>query len=69
MYYLSVWGYSLLCTTVIAVSALGGLLALPCVEGVNYKRTLIYMVGLAVGTLAGSSLLFLIPEVALNCYG
>jgi len=43
--------------------ALLGVIVLPCIRGDLYKKVLIYMVGLAVGTLAGSSLLFLIPEV------
>jgi hypothetical protein len=59
----SAWGYGILCSSIIVLAALGGFLALPFIHGVNYKRTLIFMVGLAVGTLAGSSLLFLIPEV------
>ncbi|XP_060583222.1 metal cation symporter ZIP14-like [Ruditapes philippinarum] len=56
------WGFGILCTTIISLCSLGGLIALPFVHGINYKKILIYMVGLAVGTLAGSSLLFLIPE-------
>lgn len=59
---LKAWGFGVLCTTVISLCSLGGLIALPFVHGVNYKKTLIFMVGLAVGTLVGSSLLFLIPE-------
>ncbi|XP_053383640.1 metal cation symporter ZIP8-like isoform X2 [Mercenaria mercenaria] len=56
------WGFGILCTTIIVLAALGGLLALPFAHGANYQRLLIYMVGLAVGTLAGSSILFLMPE-------
>ena len=36
---------------------------LPFIHHSLYKKILIYMIALAVGTLAGSSLLFLIPEV------
>ncbi|KAL4224687.1 hypothetical protein ACF0H5_015383 [Mactra antiquata] len=57
-----VWGYGILCTTVISVCSLGGLIALPFVHKTVYNQILTYMVGLAVGTLVGSSLLFLIPE-------
>ncbi|XP_060594429.1 metal cation symporter ZIP8-like [Ruditapes philippinarum] len=57
-----IWGYGILSCTIIVLTALLGFLALPFIRGVNFKRTLIFMVGLAVGTLAGSSLLFLIPE-------
>ncbi|KAH3888176.1 hypothetical protein DPMN_012205 [Dreissena polymorpha] len=56
------WGFGILCTTVINICSLGGVIALPFIHGDMYKKVLIYMVGLAVGTLAGSSLLFLIPE-------
>lgn len=56
------WGYGILCTSLIVLAALTGFLVLPFVRGINYQRTIIYMVGLAVGSLAGSSLLFLAPE-------
>ncbi|XP_052800905.1 metal cation symporter ZIP14-like [Mya arenaria] len=56
------WGYGILCTTLINVCSLGGLIALPFIHGDLYKKVLLFMVALAVGTLAGSSLLFLIPE-------
>lgn len=59
----SAWGFAILCCSIIVLAALCGFLTLPFVHGANYKRTLIYMVGLAVGTLTGSSLLFLTPEV------
>lgn len=56
------WGYSFLCVTVINLCSLGGLVVLPFIHHSLYKKILIYMIALAVGTLAGSSLLFLIPE-------
>lgn len=55
------WGYGILCTTVINICSLAGVIALPFIRRSIYKKLLTYMVGLAVGTLAGSSLLFLIP--------
>lgn len=60
---ISVWGFSLLCTALISICSLTGVFVVPCIRGDAYKKGLIFMVGLAVGTLAGSSLLFLIPEV------
>lgn len=57
-----VWGFAVLSATVIVLCAIGGLIALPFIRGVTYHRVLIFMVGLAVGTLAGSSLLVLAPE-------
>ncbi|XP_053383634.1 metal cation symporter ZIP14-like [Mercenaria mercenaria] len=57
-----IWGYGVLSTSIIALTAFGGILALPFVHGLAYKRTLLYLAGLAIGTLAGSSLFFLIPE-------
>ncbi|RUS69617.1 hypothetical protein EGW08_022621, partial [Elysia chlorotica] len=56
------WGYSLLFVTLINLCALTGVLVLPCMRLRSYKLVLIFMVALAVGTLVGSGLLFLIPE-------
>ena len=59
----SAWGYGFLLVTAINLCSLGGLIVLPFIHHALYKKILIYMIALAVGTLAGSSLLFLIPEV------
>lgn len=56
------WGYGILCVTAINVCSLGGLVVLPFIHHSLYKKILIFMIALAVGTLSGSSLLFLIPE-------
>ncbi|XP_059170868.1 metal cation symporter ZIP14-like [Physella acuta] len=56
------WGYSFLFVTLINLSSLTGALILPCTKLNSYKVLLMFMVALAVGTLAGSGLLFLIPE-------
>ena len=53
----------MLSTLLVSACSLTGVFVVPCMKGELYKKLLIYMVGLAVGTLAGSSLLFLIPEV------
>ncbi|CAL1535971.1 unnamed protein product [Lymnaea stagnalis] len=56
------WGYSMLFVTLINLCSLTGALLLPCMKLARYKLLLMFMVALAVGTLAGSGLLFLIPE-------
>ncbi|KAH9518798.1 hypothetical protein Btru_006301 [Bulinus truncatus] len=56
------WGYSMLFVTLINLCSLTGALILPCMKLAKYKLLLMFMVALAVGTLAGSGLLFLIPE-------
>ncbi|XP_055957560.1 metal cation symporter ZIP14 isoform X2 [Patella vulgata] len=58
----AVWGYSFLCVTLINLCSLVGIIVLPFMKMVIYKILLIFMVALAVGSLAGSGLLFLIPE-------
>ena len=65
---LEVWGYSLLCVTIINICSLMGLVFLPLMKKDYYSRLLMYMVALAVGTLAGSSILFLIPEVRIEYF-
>ena len=66
LYFLSAWGYSLLFVTLINLCALTGAFVLPCMRLQSYKLVLIFMVALAVGTLVGSGLLFLIPEVCVH---
>ncbi|XP_005111604.1 metal cation symporter ZIP8 [Aplysia californica] len=56
------WGYSFLFVTLINLCSLTGALVFPCMKLHSYKIILMFMVALAVGTLAGSGLLFLIPE-------
>jgi len=57
-----VWGYGFLCVTLINLCSLMGLFFMPLMRRSFYHLLLMFMVALAVGTLAGSSLLFLIPE-------
>ena len=59
----SVWGYSFLFVTLINLCSLTGILVLPCMKSRLYKIILMFMVALAVGTLVGSGVLVLIPEV------
>ena len=60
----TVWGFGFLCVTLINLCAVTGMVFLPLMKKSFYTRLLMFMVALAVGTLAGSSLLFLIPEVS-----
>ncbi|ESO95508.1 hypothetical protein LOTGIDRAFT_160668 [Lottia gigantea] len=58
----AVWGYGILFVSVINLCSLVGIIVLPFMKMVFYRLLLIFMVALAVGTLTGSGLLFLIPE-------
>ena len=58
------WGYGLLAVTVINLTSVLGFFFKPCMNTVIYKKIMMYMVSLAVGTLSGSALVFLIPEVS-----
>ncbi|XP_064601027.1 metal cation symporter ZIP14-like [Liolophura sinensis] len=59
---LSTWGYGFIFVSIINVCSLGGAIVLPFMKSSYYKQILMFMLGLAVGSLAGSGLLFLIPE-------
>lgn len=60
-----VWGFGFLCVTLINLCSLLGMVFIPFTKKPIYKKLLMFMVALGVGTLTGSSLLFLIPE----CFG
>ena len=66
--FFSVWGIGFLCVTLINLCALLGMVFIPLMARSFYKRLLMFMVALGVGTLTGSSLLFLIPEVDIIIY-
>ena len=57
--------YGVLFVTVISFCSLGGAVIMPFIETNCYKKCLMWMVGLAVGTLSGSGLLHLMP----HCFG
>ena len=59
------WGFGFLCVTIINVCSLSGAIVLPCMKKTIYRKVLIFLVALAVGSLAASALLVLIPEVGL----
>lgn len=60
----TVWGFGFLSVSLINICAVVGMVFLPLMKKAFYTQLLMFMVALAVGTLAGSSLLFLIPEVS-----
>ncbi len=57
------WLYGLVFVSIINLSSFVGALVIPCANKTYYKRLLMFMVSIAVGTLVGSGLLHLIPEV------
>jgi hypothetical protein len=62
--YLTAWGYGFLFVTIINICSLSGAVVLPCMNKTFYQKVLIFLVALAVGSLAASGLLVLIPEVS-----
>ncbi|XP_014784074.1 metal cation symporter ZIP8 [Octopus bimaculoides] len=56
------WGFGFLFVTLINLCALCGVVVLPVMNTRVYKKVLLFLVALAVGSLAGSGLLVLIPE-------
>lgn len=60
---LTVWGYSLVAVTLISLTSLVGVATIPFFGKRMYKKILATLVALAVGTLAGDSLLHLMPHV------
>ncbi|XP_074065242.1 metal cation symporter ZIP14 isoform X2 [Macrotis lagotis] len=59
---LEVWGYGLLCVTVISLCSLVGASVVPFMKKTFYKRLLLYFIALAIGTLYSNALFQLIPE-------
>lgn len=57
------WGYGLLCVTVISLCSLLGASVVPFMKKTFYKRLLLYFIALAIGTLYSNALFQLIPEV------
>lgn len=71
---LAVWGYGFLMVTIINGCALLGFAFTPFIGRHYYKLIMTFMVALAVGSLCGSAILFLFPDVSsvfrvfLMCY-
>ncbi|XP_066948696.1 metal cation symporter ZIP14-like [Macrobrachium rosenbergii] len=57
-----VWGYGLLCVTVISGCSLLGVSVMPMMAHNFYQKCLTLLVGLAAGSLAASSLFHLLPQ-------
>ena len=57
------WGIGLLAVTIINITAVLGFFFKPIMGTPIYKRVMMFMVSLAVGTLSGSAVMILIPEV------
>lgn len=57
-----VWGYGLLCVTIISLCSLLGAIVVPVMKKTFYKRLLLYFIALAIGTLYSNALFQLIPE-------
>ncbi|XP_034548230.1 metal cation symporter ZIP14 isoform X1 [Notolabrus celidotus] len=57
-----VWGYGILCVTLISLCSLVGASVVPFMRKTFYKRLLLYFIALAIGTLYSNALFQLIPE-------
>ncbi|KAM4676497.1 metal cation symporter ZIP14 isoform 1-T2 [Discoglossus pictus] len=57
-----VWGYGILCVTVISLCSLLGAGVVPFMKKACYKRLLLFFIALAIGTLYSNALFQLIPE-------
>ncbi|KAM6930547.1 metal cation symporter ZIP14 [Xenentodon cancila] len=57
-----VWGYGILCVTLISLCSLMGASVVPFMKKTFYKRLLLYFIALAIGTLYSNALFQLIPE-------
>ncbi|XP_031161480.1 metal cation symporter ZIP14 isoform X3 [Sander lucioperca] len=57
-----VWGYGILCVTLISLCSLVGASVVPFMKKTFYKRLLLYFIALAIGTLYSNALFQLIPE-------
>ncbi|XP_035766608.1 metal cation symporter ZIP14 [Neolamprologus brichardi] len=58
----SLWGYGILCVTLISLCSLVGACVVPFMKKTFYKRLLLYFIALAIGTLYSNALFQLIPE-------
>ena len=60
--FISVWGYGVLFVTLISLCSLVGVSVLPLMGKAFYAKLLTVLIGLAVGSLTGSSVFHLIPQ-------
>ena len=61
-FFLLVWGYGILFVTLISLCSLVGVSVLPLMGKAFYSKLLTVLIGLAVGSLSGSSVFHLIPQ-------
>lgn len=59
-----VWGVGLLFVTIISCCAAAGIALMPLLSRRTYRRLLIYFIGLGVGSLTGSAVFHLLPQVS-----
>lgn len=58
-----VWGIGLLFVTLISLCAAVGIALMPCLNAGTYNKILTYFIGLGVGSLSGSAIFHLLPQV------
>lgn len=58
-----VWLYGFVSVLIISLLSLAGIAVIPTMKGKTYKKIIIVLVGLAIGTLTGDALFHLIPHV------
>lgn len=63
IYLFIAWIYGLLFVSLINLSSLCGVFIIPLSSKKFYKKTLMFLIAIAVGSLAGSGFLHLIPQV------
>lgn len=62
------WLYGFVSVLFISMLSLGGVAVIPTMKGMMYKKVVIVLVGLAIGTLTGDALFHLIPHVCCIIY-
>ena len=65
-YFLLVWGYGIAAVVVISLCSVVGALIVPFMQIIFYQKALVFLISLAVGTLAGDALLHLLPHVSIG---
>lgn len=63
LFLIKAWGYGILFVGLISLSSLCGAVVIPFSNKKIYKKILMFLIGVAIGSLAGSGFLHLIPQV------
>uniref|UniRef100_A0A915IDL7 Uncharacterized protein n=1 Tax=Romanomermis culicivorax TaxID=13658 RepID=A0A915IDL7_ROMCU len=58
-----IWGIGLFFVTLISSCAAVGIMLMPCLSKRTYNTVLTYFIGLGVGSLSGSAIFHLLPQV------